>query len=388
MNLVAKGHERVIRARLEDARFFYKADLEVSLEDQVEKLKGVLFQAKLGTMHQKVLRVQTLVKSLVDALGHHADLKNRVLRAALLCKADLVSQVVVEFPKLQGVMGRVYATVAGEDGEIAAGIEEHYRPTHSGGPLPETLTGAILGIADKIDSICGCFCAGLIPTGASDPYALRRQGIGIVQIMLDNDFSFSLRELIEASITLFDIKNGQEVKAMIKRVYNFLKSRMAHLLTEDGFSKDVIAAVVDVSVDHVPNVWHRVHALENLRSAPDFEPLAVAFKRVVNILKQAGVFESAGTQAPVEENLFQHECESTLYATYKGVKSNVSKNLGQGFFERALLDVASLRNDVDAFFDGVMVLTDDMGIRKNRLALLGHIAALFGKFADFSKIST
>ncbi|MBW1835790.1 MAG: glycine--tRNA ligase subunit beta [Deltaproteobacteria bacterium] len=388
MNLVANGHERVIRARLEDARFFYKADLEVSLEDQVEKLKGVLFQAKLGTMHQKVLRVQKLVGFLVDVLGYHSDLKNRVLRAALLCKADLVSQVVVEFPKLQGVMGRVYAAVAGEDDETAAGIEEHYRPTYSGGPLPETLTGAILSIADKIDSICGCFCAGLIPTGASDPYALRRQGIGVVQIILHNDFSFSLRELIEESITLFDIKSGQEVKAMINRVYNFLQSRMAHLLTEDGFSKDVIAAVVDVSADHVPNVWRRVHALEDLKSAPDFDPLAIAFKRVVNILKQAGVFESAGALAPVEENLFQHECESTLYLTYKKVKRNVSENLGKGFFDRALLDVASLRNDVDAFFDGVMVLTEDMGIRKNRLTMLGHIAALFGKFADFSKIST
>jgi len=358
MNLVANGHERVIRARLEDARFFYKADLEVSLEDQVEKLKGVLFQAKLGTMHQKVLRVQKLVGFLVDVLGYHSDLKNRVLRAALLCKADLVSQVVVEFPKLQGVMGRVYAAVAGEDDETAAGIEEHYRPTYSGGPLPETLTGAILSIADKIDSICGCFCAGLIPTGASDPYALRRQGIGVVQIILHNDFSFSLRELIEESITLFDIKSGQEVKAMINRVYNFLQSRMAHLLTEDGFSKDVIAAVVDVSADHVPNVWRRVHALEDLKSAPDFDPLAIAFKRVVNILKQAGVFESAGALAPVEENLFQHECESTLYLTYKKVKRNVSENLGKGFFDRALLDVASLRNDVDAFFIWEFAKTD------------------------------
>lgn len=388
MNLVANGHERVIRARLEDARFFYKADLEVSLEDQVEKLKGVLFQAKLGTMHQKVLRVQKLAEFLVDVLGYQSDLKNRVLRAALLSKADLVSQVVVEFPKLQGVMGRVYAAVAGEDDETAAGIEEHYRPTYSGGPLPETLTGAILGIADKIDSICGCFCAGLIPTGASDPYALRRQGIGVVQIMLHNDFSFSLRELIEESITLFDINSGQKVKELINRVYNFLQNRMAHLLTEDGFSKDVIAAVVDVSDDHVPNIWRRVHALEDLKSAPDFDPLAIAFKRVVNILKQAGVFENDDALAPVEENLFQHECESTLYLTYKKVKRNVSNNLDNRFFGQALLDVASLRNDVDAFFDGVMVLTEDRVIRKNRLTLLGHIAALFGKFADFSKIST
>ena len=188
--LAAKGHERVLRARLADAQFFYRGDLELTDDDRVEKLKRVLFQAKLGTMYEKIERVAKIAEylaSLVDVKPSpdtkDADLKTQVSRAARLSKADLVSQVVGEFPKLQGVMGRIYATVAGELPMVAAAIEEHYRPVYSGAPLPETLVGAILSIADKIDSICGCFSAGLIPTGASDPYALRRQGIGIIQIM-------------------------------------------------------------------------------------------------------------------------------------------------------------------------------------------------------------
>ncbi len=195
--LAAKGHERVLRARLADAQFFYQGDLEVGDDDRVEKLKRVLFQAKLGTMYEKIERVSKITDYLADLVDFEtasdtgiSDLKAQVTRAARLSKADLVSQVVGEFPKLQGVMGRIYATVSGELPMVAAAIEEHYRPVYSGAPLPETLVGAILSIADKIDSICGCFSAGLIPTGASDPYALRRQGIGVIQILKDKGFSF------------------------------------------------------------------------------------------------------------------------------------------------------------------------------------------------------
>jgi glycyl-tRNA synthetase beta chain len=215
--LAAKGHERVLRARLADAQFFYRGDLELTDDDRVEKLKRVLFQAKLGTMYEKIERVAKIAEylaSLVDVKPSpdtkDADLKTQLSRAARLSKADLVSQVVGEFPKLQGVMGRIYATVAGELPMVAAAIEEHYRPVYSGAPLPATLVGAILSIADKIDSICGCFSAGLIPTGASDPYALRRQGIGLIQIMRDKGFSFSLRELIQSSVAQFGGKNGRK----------------------------------------------------------------------------------------------------------------------------------------------------------------------------------
>jgi glycyl-tRNA synthetase beta chain len=394
MELVAKGHERVIRARLADAQFFYRGDLEVRDDERVEKLKGVLFQAQLGSMYAKTERVGRIAEYLASADdfrlatdGVGVDLKQQVARAARLCKADLVSQVVGEFPKLQGVMGRVYASVSGELPTVAAAIEEHYRPVYSGAALPETIAGALLGIADKIDSICGCFSVGLIPTGASDPYALRRQGIGIVQIMQDKGFSFSLRQLIQKSLSLFDRKSELGVGELCDKVYEFIKNRIAHLLAEQGYSKDVIAAVTDVSVDDVPNVWNRVRALESMKVQPDFEPLVAGFKRVGNIIKKSGdAAESA--PAEVDEKLFEHESESALYGAFRRVEKKVSLAMAQGLFDQALLDIASLRGFVDAFFDGVMVMTDNRIVRANRLALLRHITFLFGKFADFSKIST
>ena len=389
--LTAKGHERVLRARLADAQFFYQGDLEITDDDRVEKLKRVLFQAKLGTMYEKIERVAKIAENLADLVAYppapdikDADLKTQVSRAARLSKADLVSQVVGEFPKLQGVMGRVYATVAGELPMVAAAIEEHYRPVYSGAPLPETPVGAILSIADKIDSICGCFSAGLIPTGASDPYALRRQGIGIVQILKDKGFPFSLRDLIQDSVTQFGGKSDQERSDLIENVYSFLQNRISHLLAEDGYSKDTVAAVLNVSCDNIPQTWSRVGALEKLKAKPDFEPLAVAFKRVVNIIRKADDFQTTA----VDQKLFQHESETALLTAYEAVKMKVEDHLQKDLFDRALVEIASLRDAVDAFFDGVMVMADDMAVRRNRLALLGLIASLFGGFADFSKLST
>lgn len=382
--LVAKGHQRVIRARLADASFFYESDLKETFDQRVEKLKGVLFQAKLGTLHAKVLRVQKLAGFLADETASNDTLKENVLRAAFLCKADLVSQVVGEFPKLQGAMGRVYAALGSEPDEVAAAIEAHYKPTYSGGPLPETVTGALLAIADKIDSICGCFGVGLLPTGASDPYALRRQAIGLLQIMLDRKFTISIERAIGKSVKLFGAKSVQEIKGTTEAVAQFLTSRMSHLLAEQGFAKDVVAATLGLSADNVPEAWQRVKALQELKSAPDFEPLAVAFKRVVNIIKKA----DAADTAKVDESLFEHGAEKALYKKLLTVEKDVANQLKKSAFGLALAQVATMRDAVDAFFDGVMVLTDDAKIRANRLALLSQIATLFAQFADFSKIST
>jgi glycyl-tRNA synthetase beta chain len=391
LSLAAKGHERVLRARLADAQFFYQGDLEVTDDERVEKLKGVLFQAKLGTMYEKIERVAKSGEYLASLVDYRPapdtrdpDLKTQVSRAARLSKADLISQVVGEFPKLQGVMGRIYAIVSGEPPMVAAAIEEHYRPVYSGAPLPKTPVGAILSISDKIDSICGCFSVGLIPTGASDPYALRRQGIGIIQILRDKGFSFSLRELIQNSVAQFGEKSDPENIDLIEKVYRFLQNRIAYLLAEDGFSKDTVAAVLSVSCNNIPETWSRVGALEILKAKPDFEPLAVAFKRVVNIIKKADDFQAAD----VDQKLFQHASEPALLAAYAAAKKKVEDHLGKDLFDQALVEIASLRDAVDAFFEGVMVMTDDMAVRRNRLALLGLIATLFGGFADFSKLST
>ncbi|MDY6790512.1 MAG: glycine--tRNA ligase subunit beta [Thermodesulfobacteriota bacterium] len=395
MGLVATGHERVIRARLADAQFFYDSDIEVPNEKRVEKLNGVLFQAKLGSMYEKIMRVRGIAEFVAENVDSglnlkkgDSDLKMQAARAATLCKSDLVSNVVVEFPKLQGVMGRVYAEIAGELPTVCAAIEEHYRPTRSGGVLPETMTGAVLSIADKIDSICGCFSVGLIPTGASDPYALRRQGIGIIQIINDKGFLFSIKSLIDQSLNLLSAKGIKVKDNVAEKVYTFLKNRMAHLLAEKGYSKDVIAAVISASADNVPDVYNRAVVLERLKAEEDFEPLAITFKRVVNIIKKSGNIKTPPKAGEVKQNLFEHESESALLSAYKKVENSVTEKMNQGFFDQALLDIASLRGVVDDFFDGVMVMAENKKIQHNRLALLGCIAALFGKFADFSKIST
>jgi glycyl-tRNA synthetase beta chain len=392
MSLVARGHERVIRARLADAQFFFRGDLEVTNDERVERLKGVLFQAQLGTMYAKTERLTALAAYLAKAIGADnkktARLATAAKRAARLCKSDLVSQVVGEFPKLQGVMGRVYAAKAGEAADVAAAIEEHYRPVHSGAPLPETTTGAIVAVADKIDTICGCFSAGLVPTGASDPYALRRQGVGLVQITLEKGFSFSLTALIEKSLELYDKESRRGRADLPASINGFLKNRMAHLLAEEGFSKDVVAAVLEVSGDHVADVWRRVGALEDLKARPDFEPLAVAFKRVGNIIKKSGDPSGAGRAPKVNPALFEHDCERKLYAAFRSAEKKATAAVARGRFDQALRDIAALRGSVDAFFDGVMVMTDKQRLRRNRLALLGLIAGLFEKIADFSKIST
>jgi glycyl-tRNA synthetase beta chain len=383
MAVVVRGHERVLRARLEDAKFFYRSDRAVPLDRQVEKLKNVLFQAQLGSVYDKVNRVQALARYVAEQSGGDADFCRQVERAAWLCKADLVSQVVGEFPKLQGVMGRVYAGVQGEPAAVATAIEEHYRPTASGGALPETPAGAVLAIADKMDTICGCFRAGLIPTGAADPYALRRQGIGVVQIMRRRDFRFALAAVVRHSLGLFD-GSGAASADTSEKVMGFIDGRLASILVEEGFAKDTVAAVLVAGVGSVPALWQRAQALQQLKDKPDFEPIAVSFKRVVNIIRRAEGF-SAGT---VEEGLLTHPSESGLLAAYRSVHGQVQDDLARGRYAEALARVATLRPSVDAFFDDVMVMAEDAQVRQNRLSLLALVAGLFDTFADFSKLST
>ena len=388
LDLVASGHERVLRARLSDAKFFYRADLQVSGEERFEKLSGVLFQAELGSMRDKSRRIAALGRYLAETVGGDADLTRQVERAAHLCKTDLVSQVVVEFPKLQGVMGRVYATVAGEPGEVPAAIEEHYRPTRSGGTLPETRTGALVSIADKLDSICGCFSVGLAPTGAADPYALRRQAIGVVQILRDMNMPLSLKALIRFGLTQFGDKTAGRMGELAGAIDVFFARRIEGILAEEGFAKDSITAVTSVSVDRIPDVWRRVEALDRIRSDADFEPLAVAFKRVVNILRKADRVGGQEDLLPVDESLFEKPCEADLLKAYRGVKEKVAAQVREGAYGEALRGIASLKGPVDDFFEGVLVMAEDDAMRNNRMALLERLAGLFTHIADFSKITT
>ncbi|MFP4256668.1 MAG: glycine--tRNA ligase subunit beta [Desulfobacterales bacterium] len=385
MSVVAKGHERVLRARLEDARFFYHTDLKTSLDQRLESLKSVVFQAELGSVYDKTMRIRELGRQLGSVMdADEAGLAN-IDRAATLCKTDLVSNVVDEFPKLQGVMGRIYAKYENEPDAVAQAIEEHYRPAYSGGPLPETFTGAVLSVADKIDTICGCYCAGLVPTGASDPYALRRQGIGIIQTALDRDLEFPLPEIIRSALEMFGLQGG-DLEKKVEEVGAFLENRMVYLLENSGIARDLAAAVISASAEKIPDVWRRANALQRLKTERDFESLAVAFKRVVNIIRKADPGD-VGDPAMVAGR-FSEPSEKELFDSFERVSESVSDNLVKGRIDEAFSGVASLKPQVDKFFDSVLVMVDDKEIRKNRLALLKQISDLFARLADFSKIST
>lgn len=378
MAVVAKGNERVLRARLEDAKFFFNADREVKLETRVQALDKVLFQAKLGSMLAKVKRIEALCGWFGSQITYVDKEQDNIIRAARLCKADLVSGMVVEFPKLQGVMGRVYALNDGENIACATAIEEHYMPTYSGGELPASRIGGLLAIADKMDTICGCFSVGLIPTGAADPYALRRQSIGILQIIRKFNFNLKLRDLVVQSLQAFQCDNAETVA----KVMDFLQARFQRLLEEEGYAKDVIAAVLGAGFNYVTDAELRVKALDKFKGKHYFEALAATFKRVVNILRKAEIKDVL----PVNAALLKDEAEQALWEAVSEVKTTVETLLQKQKYEEALLAIAKIRAVVDGFFDDVMVMAEDEALRNNRLALLSQVGGLFRNIADFAKI--
>jgi glycyl-tRNA synthetase beta chain len=381
MNIVANGHERVLRARLSDAKFFWEQDLKSSMDDFAEKLKKVTFQAELGSVYEKTERVTDLCEDLSGKIGSDdaKGLQKNVKRASMICKADLVTQVVIEFTKLQGVMGRIYAAKSGENKDVSDAIEQHYRPVYSGGKLPENDTARILSIADKIDSICGCFSIGLIPTGGSDPYALRRQGIGILQIMLENGFTFSLKALIENTVKAFN-KDESKINEISEFVIKFFEVRMVNMLADNGFSMEAVNSAIAVSCDNVPDTLLRVKAIETLKEQPDFEPLSIAFKRVGNILKKSELDKTLN----VDTNLLQDNAEKELYKAVQSSRKEIESLTKKGDYDEALKKIALLRPFVDDFFDNVMVMADDEKLKQNRISLLSEISVLFGNIADFS----
>jgi glycyl-tRNA synthetase beta chain len=351
---------------LSDAKFFYEVDLESSLDEFAQKLKSVTFQEKLGSVHDKSLRISELAQYLVagSPYDNKTVLTQDVKRAAEICKADLVSQVVIEFTKLQGVIGKVYALKAGEKEDIAHAIEQHYRPVYSGGQLPENPTACLLAIADKLDTICGCFSVGLIPTGGTDPYALRRQGIGIIQIMLEENLSLSLPDMIDKGLSVY-MNDPTEKEETFLAIKEFLKNRMINILTDKGFSKEAVHSAIWASFENLPDVVLRVDALDSLRKDPDFEPLSITFKRVENILKKTTVKE----QLSVDEALFEDACEGKLFNAVKDVRQTVNRLIEEGKYDKALSHIATLRPDVDTLFDDVMVMAEDDPSKENRIAL-------------------
>jgi glycyl-tRNA synthetase beta chain len=376
--VVRRGNERVLRARLADAMFFWKEDRKQPLESRLEALKSVVYQAKLGTSYEKVMRFRHLAVALARQLDQAAlELTDR---AALLAKCDLETGMVFEFPELQGVMGREYALLEGENPRVAWAIYEHYLPVQAGGELPSDNVGAFVSIADKIDTICGCFGVGLIPTGTADPYALRRSAIGILNIVLERKYRISLAGLVEASIDLLREKLTRPAGEVAAEVLEFIRLRFLNLLIGQGQPQDVVDAVLASSFDDPVDAQARVLALADFRGRDDFEPLAVAFKRVGNIIK-------GGVDELVSEALFESPCERDLLTVLREVENAFGTLMEKGDYKAALQVVAGLRGPVDAFFEGVMVMAEDEKVRANRLALLTEVARLFRQIADFSRIA-
>jgi glycyl-tRNA synthetase beta chain len=378
-HVVIRGNERVLHARLADAKFFFVEDQKVPLIQRLEGLKKVVYHSKLGTSYEKVLRLSRLAEYL--SLRIDPSLQEIVKQASLLCKGDLITGIVGEFPSLQGVMGQIYARLSGEREEVARAIYEHYLPTAAGGTLPSSHPGSILSLSDKLDTVVGCFGVGLIPTGTADPYALRRQTLGIIHIILEKRYSLSLNELVKKSLAILAEKIERSPQEIRAEVLEFFKGRVQNLLITRGVSADVVEAATTVGFDNLVDLVDRAQALHDLKKEPDFEPLAIAFKRVVNISK-------SHPPARVNPGWFENQAEDKLFEAYQEIGKKAKLRIAQKDYRLALKELTSLREPVDEFFDRVLVMAEDEKLKANRLSLLANIAQLFFKIGDFSKITT
>ncbi|MHB8707778.1 MAG: glycine--tRNA ligase subunit beta [Desulfuromonadales bacterium] len=377
-DVVIKGNGRVIRARFSDAMFFWEEDRKARLQTRLEALKSVIYQARLGSSFEKVERFTALSKGLAARFEPAA--VEQTVRAAQLAKCDLETKMVYEFPELQGVMGREYARLEGEPPRVVQAIFEHYLPVEAGGVLPQDNVGAFVSIADKIDTICGCFGVGLIPTGSADPYALRRSTLGVLNILLERGYRLSVPELVEESLELLAAKLTRPRDQVQAEVIEFIRLRLVNMLTQRGFPADVVEAVLAARFDDPLDAVARVEALAALKAKAGFEPLAVAFKRVGNIIK-------GGTDAPLRSELFEAACEGALADAVARTRAAVTSAVAAGDYAAALQAIAALRAPVDAFFEGVMVMAEKPEVRTNRLALLTEVGRLFDGIADFAKIA-
>ena len=377
LDLVAEGNERVLSARLADAKFFYQEDIKDSLETKVQKLKDVVFQDGLGTLYDKTMRLINLATEFSDLLGIEVD-RQLIERAALLAKADLVTQMVFEFPELQGIMGSKYALVSGEDMLVARAIEEHYKPRFAGDSIPETELGILISLVDKIDTLVGYFSLDIIPTGSQDPFALRRQALGVVQMLRSGAPNCSLKQLFEKSLAAY----GSEFQAKndtLNKLLDFIKQRVRGLMRDEGYQYDLIDAVLALEVYEVGDLFKRVVDLSAFRKYSEFENLHVAFERAANIVSKAG-FTNKFEQARFTE------ADQTFYNHVVACEEKVNNHLKSGDYASLLQALADLRKPLDDFFDAEMIMHEDEVVRANRLSLLSKTVSLFDSFADFRKI--
>lgn len=374
---VKEGNEKVLEARLADALFFYNEDIKNNLESYIEKLKDVVFQAQLGSIYEKTLRMDKLSLDILDELDMQEE-KVHASRAAKLSKADLITGMVGEFDELQGFMGKEYAKVSGEDEAVCEAIFEHYLPRFSGDTLPQTNSGVALSIADKLDSIAGFFAIGIQPTGSQDPYALRRQALGILSILMDKKIDVDLKTLIEHALDNY-IEIDFDKSAVCANIMNFFNERVRIQFKDMGIRYDVVDAVISSDVNDVYDMYCRALALNNWLDRDELVEMLTAFNRVSTLAQKA-------ESDKVDESLLKEDAERNLYSEFIDVKEKVEELISDKKYSDALETFATLRPVIDSLFDSVMVMDNDEVIKNNRLGLLKQIYDTMLKICDLSKI--
>lgn len=372
---IVAGNEKVVRPRLTDAEFFFNQDKKQPLETRNERLKNIVFQAQLGTVYEKVLRISHLAGVLTKAIGGD---KAQGERAGLLSKCDLATEMVGEFPELQGIAGYYYATHDGEAEEVARALDEQYQPRFAGDALPSTKTGAALAIADKIDTLVGIFGINQPPTGSKDPFALRRSAIGLLRIIIEKSLVLDIQAIINGAVKLYGDKLGNDNTA--NDVFEFLLGRYRAMYEEQGIKPEVIQAVQVLRPTQPYDFDRRVKAVAHFATLPEAEALAAGNKRVSNILAK----ETVAEDAKVNEALLTEAAEKALATAVAALSKELAPLFEQREYTMALTKLAALRPQVDAFFNEVMVMADDAAVRANRLALLASLQALFLQVADIS----
>jgi len=381
-DVIRLGNQRVISPRLSDAEFFWQRDNETTLADLGPKLADVVFQQKLGSLADKSVRIMSLAISMADMLGIDSAL---AARAATLSKCDLLTDMVREFPELQGVIGRYYAINNGEDTEVAIALEEQYMPRFAGDQIPQSKTGQIISIADKLDTLVGIFAIGKAPTGDKDPFALRRAALGVLRIMIEGQLELDLKVCLNKAVENYDAELTTDelgMNELVWQVFDFMMERLRKYYIDQGISVDNFEAVLMLKPAQPYDFHRRINAVVQFRKLPEAESLAAANKRISNILKQA----KAQNNIQINDDLLQEAAEQNLAAALNSIKEKINPLLENSEYELVLRELAGLKDDVDVFFNDVMVMCEDEAIKNNRLALLNQLSNLFLKTADISRL--
>jgi len=383
LETVIKGNEKVLGARLEDAKFFYYDDIKKPLDSYVEKLKEIVFQEKLGTLYDKTLRVQKLATKIGDYLEVGEETQKNISRSAFLSKADLATKMVNEYTELQGRMGMEYASQSGENEIVSTAIYEQYLPKFTGDALPTTTAGAVLSIADKIDTIAGSFAIGIQPTGSQDPYGLRRQALGVINIILDKRLNLSLNDIVEYSLYIYVENQGLvfDYNNTKNRIVEFFAGRIENMLSDMGIRYDVIDGILSTGIDDIYDLKVRAEKLNQYinENEKGLSEVLTTFNRVINLANKA-------TSIEVKRDLLVEKEEIELYDTFISIEESVLEYINKKAYDKALEQFITLKEPVNKFFDHVMVMVEDDQIRENRLSLLAKISERMLMICDLSKL--